>query len=383
MTSASAAPSPPADSYPSGEPPYIEVDDLVVSYGDLDVVDHVSFQVRHGQQLSLLGPSGCGKTTTLRCIAGLETPRSGTIRIDGTTVFSSAERINVPTEKRDLSLMFQSYAIWPHMSVAENVAYALKLRKTPKSRIRERVAQVLAMVGMERFADTPATQLSGGQQQRVALARSYAHPPKALLLDEPLSNLDARLRDQVRDDLKAFQRTAGITTIYVTHDQEEAMALSDRIIVMRSGRIVQDAEPLTVYRRPRNAFVADFIGAANVLTGQVRHRAGRTVLECGDADLELAEWPEPPVEGRRCSVAVRTVHPQVTARRDEMPPPGPNVWPATVESSLLLGDYLDLRVRFPGGVLRVKNATRHTYTEGQPVWLAVPSDTVVPLEDDE
>jgi ABC-type Fe3+/spermidine/putrescine transport system ATPase subunit len=214
---------------------YIEVRGLVAAYDGKVVVDDVSFAVAHGEHLSLLGPSGCGKSTTLRCIAGLETPVSGEIIIDGEAVFSSQRRINILTERRKLSMVFQSYAIWPHMTVFENVAYGLRVQRAPESEIRERVADVLRMVGMEDFAARPATDLSGGQQQRVALARAYAAHPKAILLDEPLSNLDARLRVRMRDEIKDLQRRFDLSTIYVTHDQEEAMAISDRIIVMRNG----------------------------------------------------------------------------------------------------------------------------------------------------
>src|SRR5689334_17955634 len=181
-------------------PAYIEVRDLVVAYGSKIVVKGVSFSVARGEHLSLLGPSGCGKSTTLRCIAGLETPVSGEIVIDGVVVFSSAKKQNVPTEKRKLSMVFQSYAIWPHMTVFENVAYGLRVQRVAKNEIKQRVADVLKMVGMEDFIDRPATDLSGGQQQRVALARAYASRPKAILLDEPLSNLDARLRVRMREE---------------------------------------------------------------------------------------------------------------------------------------------------------------------------------------
>ena len=241
---------------------YIEVRDLAVAYGSKVVVKGVSFSVSHGEHLSLLGPSGCGKSTTLRCIAGLETPVSGEIVIDGVPMFSSTRRINVPTEKRKLSMVFQSYAIWPHMTVFENVAYGLRVQRVAESELKQRVGDVLKMVGMEDFIDRPATDLSGGQQQRVALARSYASRPKAILLDEPLSNLDARLRVRMREEIKELQHRFDLSTIYVTHDQEEAMAISDRIIVMRDGHIEQSGKPLEIYDTPRTRFVADFIGAA-------------------------------------------------------------------------------------------------------------------------
>src|SRR5204862_5545400 len=222
---------------------HIEVDNLVVNYGDVVAVRQISFAVRQGEHLTLLGPSGCGKTTTLRAIAGLETPSSGEIRIDGRPAYSSARKVNLPPEQRDLSMVFQSYAIWPHMTVAENVAYGLKLRKVPRDEVNRRVGEVLDMVRLGGYGDRPASRLSGGQQQRVALARSFAFNPKALLLDEPLSNLDAKLRAQMRVELRELQNQVEVTSIYVTHDQEEALAISDRIIVMNGGQIEQVGTP--------------------------------------------------------------------------------------------------------------------------------------------
>jgi ABC-type Fe3+/spermidine/putrescine transport system ATPase subunit len=356
---------------------FIEVRDLWVSYGGDPVVKGVSFTIPRGQQLSLLGPSGCGKTTTLRCIAGLETPLSGEILIDGETVYSSTRGINVATEKRQLSLMFQSYAIWPHMTVRQNVAYALKVRRTDRREIDRRVSQVLAMVGMDGYADVKATQLSGGQQQRVALARSYAFPPKALLLDEPLSNLDARLRVQMREDLKRLQRESGITTVYVTHDQEEAMALSDRIIVMRNGVIEQDAPPMEVFERPRTRFVADFIGAANILSAA---ESADGALVVGDAHVRHAPHPDgPPVAaGAGRTAAIRTVYPQLTRER---PADAVNVWPATIARCTLLGDFVEMAVRWPGGELRVKGLPTTIFTEGEEVYLRLPPEKVVVLDE--
>lgn len=268
----------------SGDDAFIDVRGVTVTYGERTAVDDVSFQVPKGQQLSLLGPSGCGKTTLLRCIAGFETPDAGEISVAGKVLFSDRKGVDVPVEKRRLSMMFQSYAIWPHMTVAENVGYALKVRRTPRSAARERVMQLLSMVGMTEYVDAPSTELSGGQQQRVALARSYAHLPHALLLDEPLSNLDARLREKMREDLATMQRELGVTTVYVTHDQEEAMSLSNRVLVLRDGRILQDSSPLEVYNRPRNAFVADFIGAANIVSGELTVTNSGVYLRVGDAE---------------------------------------------------------------------------------------------------
>lgn len=365
----------------SGE--YIDVRGLTAAYDGKVVVKDISFQVRQGEHLSLLGPSGCGKSTTLRCIAGLETPVAGEIIIDGVPVFSSNKRINVPTEKRKLSMVFQSYAIWPHMTVFENVAYALRVQRMSASEIQKRVTEVLSMVGMEDLMMRPATNLSGGQQQRVALARSYAARPKAMLLDEPLSNLDARLRVRMREEIKELQHRFDLSTIYVTHDQEEAMAISDRIVVMREGSIEQDGRPFDIYDRPRTRFVADFIGAANILAG-TPHQAdasGASLLKIGDALVECrsdVDLQTPDADGRHL-VAVRTVYPEL--RRAAVPGTR-NQWKATVTRRILLGDIVSYIIDWPGGVLRVQSFPRDLLQEGETVHVHIDPSYVVPIAAD-
>jgi len=231
-----------------------------------------SFTLEPGTFFTLLGPSGCGKTTTLRCIAGLEMPDQGSIAVEGRTLFDAKARVNVPVEQRSVGMVFQSYAIWPHMTVAENVAFPFtvsKQRRYSKAEIAEGVRRALAIVDLAGFEQRPATRLSGGQQQRVALARAVVHEPRLLLLDEPLSNLDAQLRDEMRSELKRLQSKIGITTVYVTHDQSEALALSDRIAVIDRGSITQIGSPQDIYFRPANPFVARFVGATNLLTGRL------------------------------------------------------------------------------------------------------------------
>jgi iron(III) transport system ATP-binding protein len=229
-----------------------------------------SFELEAGTFFTLLGPSGCGKTTTLRCIAGLETPDDGIIAVDDRRLFDAKARINVPVEQRAIGMVFQSYAIWPHMTVAENVAFPLTVAKRLKrAEIAAAVKRALAVVDLDGFQERSATRLSGGQQQRVALARAIVHEPRLLLLDEPLSNLDAQLRDDMRGELKRLQTKIGITTVYVTHDQSEALALSDRIAVIDRGRISQIGSPQDIYFRPANPFVARFVGATNLLPGRV------------------------------------------------------------------------------------------------------------------
>ena len=232
---------------------------------------NVEFEAPKGVFFTLLGPSGCGKTTTLRSIAGLERPTSGSIEANGKVVYSSANGIFVPPNKRNFGMVFQSYAIWPHMDVFANVAYPLKVQrpKIPTLEINTRVMEALRLVGMEDFANRQATKLSGGQQQRVAFARALVRRPKLLLLDEPLSNLDAKLREQMRFELQELIQRTGVTTLYVTHDQSEALAMSDTVAVMAGGRIVQAGAPREVYGQPGNRTVADFLGSANFLRGKI------------------------------------------------------------------------------------------------------------------
>jgi iron(III) transport system ATP-binding protein len=247
---------------------FVKVDNLRKRFGDLAAVDGVSFEVGDGHTLALLGPSGCGKTTILRSIAGLETPEHGSIAIGGRAVFDSASRTNLLPEERELGIVFQSYAVWPHMSVADNVGFPLRVRGMAKAERAARVGRILEIVGLSAARDKPAPELSGGQQQRVALARALVHEPRLVLFDEPLSNLDAQLRDQMRLELKVLQDRLGFTAIYVTHDQAEAFALAESVLVMNRGRIETVGPPREVFRRPRTPFVARFLGL-NVWPGEL------------------------------------------------------------------------------------------------------------------
>ncbi len=243
-------------------------------------VKAISLEVSEGKLFTLLGPSGCGKTTTLRCIAGLEQPDGGSISIGGEPMVVSSRNFYVPPEKRPVGMVFQSYAIWPHMTVLQNVAYPLQQRGLTKTQIRDRAMGALDTVGLRALAERPSPNLSGGQQQRVALARALVAEPKVLLLDEPLSNLDARLRQQMRVEIRNLQTQTGVTTVYVTHDQEEALALSDEIAVMSEGNVVELGPPREIYERPKRRFTADFLGVANFLTGKVlSYQANRTTVE--------------------------------------------------------------------------------------------------------
>jgi iron(III) transport system ATP-binding protein len=275
----------------------ITIQNLKKSFAGIVAVNDLTLAVSDGAMLVLLGPSGCGKTTTMRCIAGLERPDAGTIAIGGRTVFDA--KVDVPINQRNVGMVFQSYAIWPHMSVFDNVAFPLRVKKLPRDEIATRVNEMLAQVGLAELAARGASTLSGGQMQRVALARSLVMRPAALLFDEPLSNLDARLRDRLRVQLRELQTQFRITSVYVTHDQHEALALADQIAVMHRGALLQVADPVSIYSRPASSTVADFLGYSNIfrIDGckrleegiEIAFAAGRTVLRATGPAPDAAE----------------------------------------------------------------------------------------------
>jgi ABC-type Fe3+/spermidine/putrescine transport system ATPase subunit len=358
----------------------IDIADLVVRYDGVPAVNGVSFTVSQGEHVTLLGPSGCGKTTTLRAIAGLEQPSGGSIRINGEAVYSAAARRNVPAEKRGVSMVFQSYAVWPHMSVTDNVAYGLRVRKLPKAEIAEQVGHALDLVQMRAFADRSAALLSGGQQQRVALARAIAFSPNVLLFDEPLSNLDAKLRAEMRVELRALQHRLGVTSLYVTHDQEEALAISDRVIVMNVGGIEQIGTPEDIYNRPKTRFVADFVGSANLIAGRV----GSGVSGPGPVDFDTAgglrfrAWAPHAPHGRESHVAVRTAY------IDMMPGSSNgalNCAPGTIRQRLFHGDFIQYIVDWTGGALTVRRPPTEMFAEGATVTLSFAPEHCILLED--
>ena len=247
----------------------IEVNGLVKSFGSVVAVDHVSFKVGKGEVVGLLGPSGCGKTTVLRALAGLEEITEGEIFLDGRLVASTTKHVMVPPEKRKLGLVFQSYALWPHMTVHDNISYSLHSRKLPKLEKEKKIQEVLELVGLAELGKRYPSQLSGGQQQRIALARSLSYEPDIVLLDEPLSNLDMKVRERMRGELRSLLKRLGLTSVFVTHDQEEAFVISDRILLMNKGAVVQEGVPEHLYSEPASTFVAEFIGRANLLSASV------------------------------------------------------------------------------------------------------------------
>lgn len=336
--------------------------------GPVRAVQGIDLDVADGEFVVLLGPSGCGKTTTLRCVAGLERPDEGEIEIAGQLVDSAADRVYVPPERRNIGMVFQSYAVWPHLSVFNNIVLPLTegRYRIPKGQVRERVEQVLRLVRLEGLEARPVTDLSGGQQQRVALARAIVTRPKVLLMDEPLSNLDARLREQMRFELKKITESVGVTALYVTHDQAEALSLGDRVCVMNEGRILQVGPPQEVYAHPANLFVAEFVGEMNFIRGKV--------VVPGEVDSPLGRLPcSIPVTcqtGSEITLAIRPEH--LTLSRH-----GNQNWP-TVEAKIVsrnyVGDATLFEVEACGVTLRVKISGDMGFAVGQKALIGLRPD---------
>jgi ABC-type Fe3+/spermidine/putrescine transport system ATPase subunit len=347
----------------------LELRDVQKAFGSTIAVNDISLSVAPGEVFTLLGPSGCGKSTTLRIVAGLEEPDAGEVLLDGRLIASGARHFSLPPERRDLGMVFQSYAIWPHMTVFENVAFPLKLRGTPKSVVQAKVEHVLDLVGLSGLGSRGATDLSGGQQQRVALARAIVYEPKLLLLDEPLSNLDAKLREHMRIELRALQQRLGIAVLFVTHDQAEAMVLSDRIAVMQSGHLEQVGTPVALYERPASPFVRDFLG--RVLTLEVCMASAESAEVPGEAGVTFQLPPG-------CSHAVDGSSRLVLAWRPENvsieanSAPGLNRLSATVETAAYLGERIEYGVRTAGGrSMLVVSSRQQRYEPGALVGLRV------------
>ena len=345
----------------------------------------VAFEVPKGKFFTLLGPSGCGKTTTLRSIAGLERPVSGEIEVNGKVVYSSARGIFVPPNRRNFGMVFQSYAIWPHMTVFANAAFPLEVRKDRPSRqkIRDKVMSVLNAVALDHLAEREATKLSGGQQQRLALARALVMEPELLLLDEPLSNLDAKLRDKMRFELKRIQRDLGLTTIYVTHDQGEALALSHEIAVMNEGRVVQIGPPRTIYERPKTKFVADFIGTTNCLEGSVRgydesQKRWRVDTPIGQL---LVESDGSLKAGGKASISIRPEDVELTESALQTSNDY-NQCTGRVDQKVFLGDFVDFEIQVGEYLLRSRAHPSLRTPIGENINVRMNPEKCVAIEDD-
>lgn len=347
---------------------FIEIKNLFKRFKKVVAVNRIQLDIEKGEMLTLLGPSGCGKTTTLRCIAGLEKPEDGDIVIDGKPLLSKGF---VQPSQRGIGMVFQNYAVWPHMKVFSNVAYGLKLLKMPKKDIREKVEKVLALVGLGGLEDRYPSQLSGGQQQRVALARALVRNPKVLLLDEPLSNLDAKLREELRFEIKSLVRRMGITAVYVTHDQAEAMVISDRIAVMNAGNVVQIGSAQEIYEQPADRFVADFIGTMNFISGEINQVFPDKEQVSVKADFSdnllcmmLAGGKAAP--GQKAYASIRPEDVEVFTKP---PQEQQNVFKGTIDNKAYLGNFLYLFVNVAGIKIRVQISQYLPQEEGQEIFL--------------
>jgi ABC-type Fe3+/spermidine/putrescine transport system ATPase subunit len=346
-------------------------------FGTHQAVDNVDLELRSGEFVSLLGPSGCGKTTTLRMIAGFIEPTAGTIALDGKVL--SDPKSTVPPEHRGMSMIFQSYAIWPNMTVAQNVAFGLKLRKLQSAEIKERVDRILEVVRMKPLAERYPAELSGGQQQRVSLARAIVVQPSVLLLDEPLSNLDATLREEMRFEIRRMHDEFKITTIYVTHDQAEAMVTSDRIAVMNAGRIEQVDDPFTLYNRPRTRFVSGFVGRTNFLSA--RRADGRTRFDGFDLPDEALGFRGGDSRNRML-FSIRPHNIKLHACR---PADGRDVvLECRVLERAFLGETWDYKVGVGGDAMRLTVSARPSaaFARDSTVWLAFDPANLIPVEDE-
>lgn len=363
----------------------VTLEGLVKSYDqETRAVDEVSLTVEEGEIVTLLGPSGCGKSTTLRCIAGLEEPTGGRILIGDQVVYDAATNTNVPTENRAIGMMFQSYAIWPHLNVFRNVSFALTVgpnRIRDRGEIKDRVMEVLATVGLQDYAERYPGQLSGGQQQRVVLARCLVYRPRVLLLDEPLANLDAKLRESMRFELRDVQERFGLTTIYVTHDQSEAMALSDRMFVMSGGRVARVGTPRQVYRDPGSAFVADFLGVSNVLRGEVVGTDGdKAQVRLSGTNIDVwarSTWdPGAKVEVAIAPRAMRLDDGTTAPRSDEFRFEG------VIERLTFLGEEVDCLIRIGEHRISVRSMSQYDGEPGDRVGIVASVDSVALMASD-
>ena len=357
---------------------FIKIENLFKKFGKVAAVNHVWLEVKQGEILTLLGPSGCGKTTTLRCIAGLERPDEGDVIIDGKSMFSQGF---VPPSKREIGMVFQNYAVWPHMRVFDNVAYGLKIQKLPKNVIKKKVTENLESLGLTGLEKRFPGQLSGGQQQRVALARALVGNPKVLLLDEPLSNLDAKLREKMRFEIKSLVRRMGITSVYVTHDQAEAMVISDRVSVMNAGDIVQVGTPEEIYKKPANRFVADFIGTTNFIPGEISELLKERQLAYVHTEFGqkmLCKIPDPAMASTNNKVNI-SIRPEDIEVFTEPREAKDNLFKGTIVHRAYLGNFLYLFVNVDHTMIRVQAPYDIKQKEGEELFLFLDPEKCVLL----
>jgi spermidine/putrescine transport system ATP-binding protein len=330
----------------------VRLENLCKKFGEVTAVDHINLDIKSGEFVTLLGPSGCGKTTTLRMIAGLEMPTSGAVYLE------DQDYTRIPPEKRPVNMVFQAYALFPHLTIDENIAFGPRIKKWPQDKIREGVEEMLRLVQLENFGPRRPDQLSGGQAQRVALARALINHPTVLLLDEPLGALDLKLRKAMQLELRAIQQRLGMTFVYVTHDQEEAMVMSDRIVLMNKGKIVQLGTPTEIYNHPANEFVSRFIGEANLLSGTVTGQSGDTFqIETGEQVVVAAPAKAGITVGDGVIVSVRPERITVFARAEEAPSGWANVFGGTVESAIFLGPITRYHVKLANSQLVIADKT--------------------------
>ena len=380
---AAVAEEPRPNGRPSGQAPMVRFEHGSKTYprGTVPAVNDLSFEIEDGQVFTLLGPSGCGKTTTLRMIAGLETMDSGGLYFRDKPIVDTAKNVFVPPHRREVGMVFQSYAIWPHMTVFENVAFPLAVRRVPRAEARPRVATALELVGLSGYEKRPAPMLSGGQQQRVALARALVHEPSVLLLDEPFSNLDTKLREQMRLEVKLLQRKTGVTVVFVTHDQVEALSLSDRVAVLSEGVLQQVGSPRQLYDEPANAFVRDFLGKTVLLTGTVKiaNAGGQVAVEVDGAPGCIVFGrnyvPDTLAVGSAVQMALRPEDLEVIPDEGQMAPEGGVK--GRIETQLFIGERTEYRVRLEQQPpILVYSERKQELPDNQQVWVRIAPETV-------
>ncbi len=361
--------------------PIVQTKSLSKSYGKNKVLDNVNFLARDGEFTTILGPSGSGKTTILRCIAGLEEPDEGEIWIGDKIMFSASKKIMVPPEDRGIGMVFQSYAIWPHMTVFDNIAYPLKIRNMPKADIEDKVRKCLGIVGLEGLEKRPAPNLSGGQQQRVALARAIVYQPTVLLLDEPLSNLDTRLREKMRAELKDLQRTLKITTIYVTHDRLEAMALSDEVSLMRQGKIAAVGKPIDLYNNPPNRFVAGFLCRMNIFSGkQTKEKKKDLTLMNTDIGPLYCKVPDNLKNELEIMISIKRNKVKIEKEKQNKD----NNLEGKISNILFEGDYVEYHVIIGTAIIKVRDTEKtNLFRKNGKVILNFSPDDIVIIKKEE